>query len=373
MSAVDALPSRRERKEERHPEAIHDARAVPDRGARFLAAVTLEAITERADVSLSVRFFNYFPFQGPCRPRQGIRIGRPGPNAPSRAVPPTRPPSRRSTTSSCRSFSRATHRRAIAAPLPSGSVRAHPAGDAARRIRRDGTGDGPPSSQPAPQARPAATCTPRSWCRRRSAAMRVAIMRWCEGGGTEPLEPVVVEAFDHLANGLIVSTNQRTANVTVTDPTPRPPPTRTAPQYNHRQILVIHVRAHDGAWGSRYSTRHRHDRPDHDQPGLSPSRPLQLGPSPPTCSPRPSPHLSHGKISDLFGPRNGSSSSAIVVFLIGSALSGLKPEHVPADHLPRHQGLGAGGLMSLVMAIVGDVIPPRDPARYQGYFGACSP
>jgi MFS family permease len=34
------------------------------------------------------------------------------------------------------------------------------------------------------------------------------------------------------------------------------------------------------------------------------------------------------------------------------------------------QGLGAGGLMALTFVIIGDIIPPRERGRYQGYFGA---
>jgi EmrB/QacA subfamily drug resistance transporter len=77
----------------------------------------------------------------------------------------------------------------------------------------------------------------------------------------------------------------------------------------------------------------------------------------------------YGKISDLFG-RKRIFQFAIVVFLIGSALSGLSQNMFQLIIFRGVQGLGAGGLMSLAFSIVGDVIPPRDRGRYQGYFGA---
>jgi EmrB/QacA subfamily drug resistance transporter len=76
----------------------------------------------------------------------------------------------------------------------------------------------------------------------------------------------------------------------------------------------------------------------------------------------------YGKISDLFG-RKRIFQFAIVVFLIGSALSGLSTSMYELIVFRGVQGLGAGGLLSLALAIVGDVIPPRDRGRYQGYFG----
>ncbi len=77
----------------------------------------------------------------------------------------------------------------------------------------------------------------------------------------------------------------------------------------------------------------------------------------------------YGKISDLFG-RKRIFQFAIVVFLIGSILSGLSQNMYELIAFRGIQGIGAGGLMSLAFSIVGDVIPPRDRGRYQGYFGA---
>jgi EmrB/QacA subfamily drug resistance transporter len=77
----------------------------------------------------------------------------------------------------------------------------------------------------------------------------------------------------------------------------------------------------------------------------------------------------YGKISDLFG-RKRIFQFAIVVFLAGSALSGLSQNMYQLIIFRGVQGLGAGGLISLAMSIVGDVIPPRERGRYQGYFGA---
>jgi len=77
----------------------------------------------------------------------------------------------------------------------------------------------------------------------------------------------------------------------------------------------------------------------------------------------------YGKISDLYG-RKRIFQIAIVVFLVGSALSGLARSMDQLIAFRALQGLGGGGLMSLAMAIVGDIVSPRERGRYQGYFGA---
>ncbi len=77
----------------------------------------------------------------------------------------------------------------------------------------------------------------------------------------------------------------------------------------------------------------------------------------------------YGKIGDLFG-RKKVLQTAIVIFLAGSALCGLSRNMDQLVVFRALQGIGAGGLMSLVLAIVGDVISPRQRGKYQGYFGA---
>ena len=77
----------------------------------------------------------------------------------------------------------------------------------------------------------------------------------------------------------------------------------------------------------------------------------------------------YGKISDLYG-RKKVFQFAIVVFLIGSALAGLSQNMTELIAFRGLQGLGAGGLMTLAMTIIGDIVPPRERGRYQGYMGA---
>jgi EmrB/QacA subfamily drug resistance transporter len=76
-----------------------------------------------------------------------------------------------------------------------------------------------------------------------------------------------------------------------------------------------------------------------------------------------------GKLGDLFG-RKYLFQGAIVLFLIGSALSGAAHSMMQLIAFRAVQGLGAGGLMVLAQASIADVIPPRERGRYQGYFGA---
>ncbi|MGH2616465.1 MAG: MDR family MFS transporter [Thermomicrobiales bacterium] len=76
-----------------------------------------------------------------------------------------------------------------------------------------------------------------------------------------------------------------------------------------------------------------------------------------------------GKISDLYG-RRPIFQAAIVIFLIGSALCGLSQNLPQLIAFRAIQGIGGGGLMAIALSIIGDIIPPRERGRYQGYFGA---
>jgi EmrB/QacA subfamily drug resistance transporter len=76
-----------------------------------------------------------------------------------------------------------------------------------------------------------------------------------------------------------------------------------------------------------------------------------------------------GKLGDQYG-RKVFFQAAIVIFLIGSVLSGLSDSMVMLIAFRALQGLGAGGLMVGAQAIVGDIVSPRERGRYQGLFGA---
>src|SRR3954462_8804690 len=73
-----------------------------------------------------------------------------------------------------------------------------------------------------------------------------------------------------------------------------------------------------------------------------------------------------GRVSDLYG-RKRLFQAAIAVFLAGSALSGAAQSLGELIAFRALQGLGAGGLMTLAMAIVADIVAPRERGRYQGY------
>ncbi|GAA4013617.1 MFS transporter [Streptomyces marokkonensis] len=76
-----------------------------------------------------------------------------------------------------------------------------------------------------------------------------------------------------------------------------------------------------------------------------------------------------GKLGDQYG-RKKLFQTAIGIFLVGSALCGVAQSMSELIAFRALQGLGGGGLMVLSMAIVGDLVSPRERGRYQGLFGA---
>lgn len=75
----------------------------------------------------------------------------------------------------------------------------------------------------------------------------------------------------------------------------------------------------------------------------------------------------YGKLSDIFG-RRPLFLFAISVFLLGSLLAGTAQSMYELAGFRALQGIGAGGLMALPLAIMGDILAPRERAKYQGYF-----
>ena len=75
----------------------------------------------------------------------------------------------------------------------------------------------------------------------------------------------------------------------------------------------------------------------------------------------------YGKLSDIYG-RRGFFLFAIAVFVLGSVLCGMSQSMYELAAFRAIQGIGAGGLMSMALAIIGDIVPPRERAKYQGFF-----
>jgi len=77
----------------------------------------------------------------------------------------------------------------------------------------------------------------------------------------------------------------------------------------------------------------------------------------------------YGKFGDLYG-RKIVLQVAIAVFLVGSALCGIAQNMLQLIMFRALEGLGGGGLIVITIAVIGDLIPPRERGRYQGFFGA---
>jgi EmrB/QacA subfamily drug resistance transporter len=75
----------------------------------------------------------------------------------------------------------------------------------------------------------------------------------------------------------------------------------------------------------------------------------------------------YGKLSDIFG-RKPLFIWAISIFIVGSAMSAFAASMYQLAVFRAIQGLGAGGLFTLALAIIGDIVPPRERSKYQGYF-----
>jgi EmrB/QacA subfamily drug resistance transporter len=77
----------------------------------------------------------------------------------------------------------------------------------------------------------------------------------------------------------------------------------------------------------------------------------------------------YGKVSDILG-RKIVFQAAIVIFVVGSMLAGLSQNMQQLILFRAVQGVGGGGLIAMAQAIIGDIVPPRERGKYQGYLGA---
>ena len=77
----------------------------------------------------------------------------------------------------------------------------------------------------------------------------------------------------------------------------------------------------------------------------------------------------YGKLGDIYG-RKKLFTFAIAVFIVGSAACSFATSMYMLAAFRAFQGLGAGGLFTLVLAIIGDIVSPRERAKYTGYFMA---
>ena len=77
----------------------------------------------------------------------------------------------------------------------------------------------------------------------------------------------------------------------------------------------------------------------------------------------------YGKLSDIYG-RKPLFLTAIGIFVLGSIACTLATSMYQLAAFRAIQGLGAGGLFSLALTIIGDIVAPRERAKYQGYFVA---
>ena len=77
----------------------------------------------------------------------------------------------------------------------------------------------------------------------------------------------------------------------------------------------------------------------------------------------------YGKLSDMYG-RRPFFLFAIIVFVLGSAACAFAWSMYSLAAFRAVQGIGAGGLMSMALAIIADIVPPRERSKYQGYFMA---
>jgi AcrR family transcriptional regulator len=194
-----AAPTRRERKKHATRDAIHAA-ALSLTEELGLAGVTVEAISERADVATRT-FFNYFPSKVHAvlgrDPERTVRIGQALESRPADEAPLTSLrhvlleeflPDDATADGLLRRFRVVKAEPTLLATLHA-EFEATEHEMVAAVARRTGQRD--TDLYPALLVSVAVS------------AIRVSIMRWCETGGREPIEPFVDQAFDHLARGLV--------------------------------------------------------------------------------------------------------------------------------------------------------------------------